>query len=177
MMSEAALKQIEQQPELAKEQLAEVVKAAHHSQAEMRALLLHLRPVHLSGDPLVVGVRKLVKELEDKSNILFSLTVPNHMELSSSVEEHVFRIIQEALSNILRHANATEVKVSITKQSKELFVHMGDNGKGFSVDEKTNTKASFGLKTMRERAEELGGTFAIRSRLKEGTYIDIRIPC
>src|SRR5690625_3637674 len=63
MMSEAALKQIEKQPELAKEQLTEVVKAAHHSQAEMRALLLHLRPVHLSGDSLAVGIATLIKEL------------------------------------------------------------------------------------------------------------------
>lgn len=177
MMSEAALKQIEQQPELAKEQLTEVVKAAHHSQAEMRALLLHLRPVHLSGDSLAVGIAKLIKELEDRSKIQFVLTIGEDLELSESIEEHVFRIIQEAFSNILRHANATEVKLSIKKHPRELFVHINDNGKGFSVDEKTNTKASFGLKTMQERTEELGGTFSIRSRLEAGTYIDIRIPC
>lgn len=177
MMSEAAVKQLEQNPATAKEQMEDVAKAALQSQTEMRALLLHLRPVHLSGDSLPTGVLKLIDELKQKSQIEFNVSVSHDLTLSDTIEEHVFRIIQESLSNILRHANATEVTVDISRRAKELFIHIRDNGKGFDVNHNSDRKTSYGLKTMRERSDELGGTFTVRSNFDEGTYIDIRIPC
>ncbi len=175
MMSEAIIKQIDQHPELAKEQLQDVVEAAYHSQAEMRALLLHLRPVYLSGKTLADGVESLIKELEAKSNLTFEVKISQGLELPEIIEEHVFRMIQEGFSNILRHANATVIKLSIIQQSNELNVKLQDNGDGFEIDEHFN-KSSLGLKTMRERSEELGGICTIRSNVNEGTMITIRIP-
>ncbi|WP_026905680.1 sensor histidine kinase [Paucisalibacillus globulus] len=177
MMSEAAVRQIDNNPKLAKEQMVEVASASHQAQSEMRALLLHLRPVHLSGDPLPKGITKLVEELKQKSQINFQLEIEESLKLSEATEEHVFRIIQESLSNILRHANATEVKIEFVKRGRELFIHIADNGKGFDLSNDNEKKTSYGLKTMKERSEELGGTFTIRSNMEEGTYIDIRIPC
>lgn len=177
MMAEAATKQFDKKPELAKRQIEDVSVAALQAQTEMRALLLHLRPVHLSGDTLKEGVEKLVVELERKSPIDFKLAIEDELTLSDTIEEHVFRIIQESLSNILRHANASEVDLTIMKRAKELFLHIRDNGKGFDVTKDSTRKTSYGLKTMRERSEELGGTFIVRSNNDEGTYIDIRIPC
>ncbi|MBC5636638.1 sensor histidine kinase [Ornithinibacillus hominis] len=177
MMSEAAIKQLDLNPNVAKEQMTEVANAAHQAQSEMRALLLHLRPVHLSGDPLPRGVSKLVEELKQKSQIDFHLTIDDSLTLSEATEEHVFRIIQESLSNILRHANATEVKIEVIKRGRELFLHIADNGIGFDLSNDNAKKTSYGLKTMKERCEELGGNFTIRSNIDEGTYIDIRIPC
>ncbi|WP_042224565.1 sensor histidine kinase [Oceanobacillus manasiensis] len=177
MMSEAALKQLDKNPATAKKQMEEVAKSALQSQTEMRALLLHLRPVHLSGDSLSTGVSKLVEELKQKSNTRFQLGIQEELELTETIEDHVFRIIQEALSNILRHANATEVRLDISTRANELFIHIRDNGKGFDVNHRVEKKASYGLKTMQERSEELGGTFVIRSDQEEGTHITIRIPC
>ncbi|MBM7601679.1 NarL family two-component system sensor histidine kinase LiaS [Virgibacillus halotolerans] len=177
MMSEAAVKQLEKDPETAKEQMKDVAKAALQSQTEMRALLLHLRPVHLSGDSLPTGIHKLINELKQKSQISFHVRVPDDLSLSETIEEHIFRIVQESLTNILRHAAATEVTVNLSKRETELFVHIRDNGKGFDIDHYSDRKASYGLKTMRERSEELGGTFTVKSNVNEGTYIDIRIPC
>lgn len=177
MMSEAAVKQLEKDPETAKEQMKDVAKAALQSQTEMRALLLHLRPVHLSGDSLPTGIHKLINELKRKSQISFHVRVPDDLSLSETIEEHIFRIVQESLTNILRHAAATEVTVNLSKRETELFVHIRDNGKGFDIDHYSDRKASYGLKTMRERSEELGGTFTVKSNVNEGTYIDIRIPC
>lgn len=177
MMSEAAVKQFEKNPEIAKEQMDEVAKAALQSQTEMRALLLHLRPVHLSGDSLPTGIEKLIAELKQKSQVDFNVSIVKDLYLSETIEVHVFRIIQEALSNILRHAFATKVTVDISKHAKELFIHIRDDGKGFEVNNNLDKKTSYGLKTMRERSEELGGTFTVRSNVDEGTYIDIRIPC
>ncbi len=177
MMSEAALKQLDKNPVIAKKQMEEVAKSALQSQTEMRALLLHLRPVHLSGDSLSTGVSKLVEELKQKSNTHFQLSIEEDLALTETIEDHVFRIIQEALSNILRHANATEVRLDIATRAKELFIHIRDNGKGFDVNHRVEKKASYGLKTMQERSEELGGTFVLRSDQDEGTHITIRIPC
>ncbi|ASN06575.1 sensor histidine kinase [Virgibacillus necropolis] len=177
MMAEASLKQIDKNPVIAKEQLENVAASALQAQTEMRALLLHLRPVHLSGDPLPTGLKKLIEELKQKSTLNFKVEIDEAIKLPETTEEHVFRIIQESLSNILRHAEANEVKVKLSMRSNELFIHIADNGQGFHVDEDSNRKTSYGLKTMKERSEELGGTFTIRSVQGEGTYIDIRIPC
>ncbi|WP_430787793.1 histidine kinase [Virgibacillus flavescens] len=177
MMAEASLRQFDKNPEMAKSQLEDVAASALQAQTEMRALLLHLRPVHLSGEPLPLGLKKLVAELKQKSTVNFKLDIDESMKLPETTEEHVFRIIQESLSNILRHAEADEVKIKIQERSKELFLHIADNGQGFDVGEDSNRKTSYGLKTMKERSEELGGTFTIRSITGEGTYIDIRIPC
>lgn len=177
MMSEAAVKQLDRNPEKAKAQIREVAAAALKAQTEMRALLLHLRPVDLSGESLKQGVEHLIVELQQKSQIDFRLAIPEELVLSRTIEEHVFRIIQESLSNILRHADATEVTIELRKRSSELFLYVRDNGKGFDVLNDAERKTSYGLKTMRERSEELGGTFTIRSSEEEGTYIDIRIPC
>ncbi|MFD1850015.1 sensor histidine kinase [Oceanobacillus bengalensis] len=177
MMSEAAVKQLEKKPEIAKIQMQDVADSALQAQTEMRALLLHLRPVHLSGESLPVGINKLINELKQRSRVNFQVSIPKDLKVSETIEEHVFRIIQESFSNILRHANATEVNLDISKKSKELFVHIRDNGEGFDVTVNADRKTSYGLKTMRERSEELGGTFSVRSNTNEGTYIDIRIPC
>lgn len=177
MMSEAAIKQFDKAPEVAKKQIVEVAAAALQAQTEMRALLLHLRPVHLSGDSLAEGVHKLIDELRQRSSLKFNVSIEKDLHLSDAIEDHAFRIIQESLSNILRHAQATEVALQISKKSEELFLHIRDDGKGFEMDKDQPRKTSYGLRTMRERSEELGGTFKIRSIKNEGTYIDIRIPC
>ncbi|WP_407271638.1 sensor histidine kinase [Radiobacillus sp. PE A8.2] len=176
MMSQASLRLIDRDQEQAKEQLKEIAETALKAQTEMRALLLHLRPVHLSGEPLEIGIHNLVEELKQKCSIEFHMNLEEVEDLSQSTEEHVFRIVQEALSNILRHADATEVTLEIITRNDKLFVHIADNGKGFDVESDQQKKTSYGLKTMRERSEEIGGTFAVRSKQGEGTHIDIRIP-
>ncbi len=176
MMAEASSELIEKDPHIAKKHLQDVIEAGHTAQAEMRALLLHLRPVYLSGDSLATGVEKLIKELQTKCSIEFQVDMEQELQLKETTEEHVFRIIQEALANILRHSQASKVLLQLTKRSKELFIHIRDDGIGFDLEKKLGSNVSYGMKTMRERSEELGGTFVVRSIVEEGTYIDIRIP-
>lgn len=176
MTSQACLRVVEKDQEKAKTQIGEIADMALKAQTEMRALLLHLRPVDLSGDSLTVGIEKLIEELQSKCAIHFRVKLDQIEDLAESVEEHIFRIIQEALSNTLRHAEASKVKVSIRQDEREVFIHLADNGKGFNVEANKEKKTSYGLKTMRERAEEIGGVLTIRSKEGEGTYTDIRIP-
>ncbi|MBA4535682.1 sensor histidine kinase [Bacillus aquiflavi] len=174
MMSSAALRMFEIDLDKAKQQLHEIANIAAKAQMEMRALLLHLRPIQLSEDSLCDGVIKLIHELKNKTNIEFNASVDEVTHLSKSAEEHLFRIIQEALSNTLRHADASKVKLILTEKENYIYLFISDNGKGF--DWQKAKIASYGLKTMRERCEEVGGIFKIRSKKNEGTYIDIRIP-
>lgn len=174
MMSSASLKLIDRDVGAAKEQMQEVAETAAKAQGEMRALLLHLRPVHLSGDPLAIGVSKLIEELEAKSGICFELTMKEISDLPKGIEDHLFRIIQEGLANALRHSQATTIKIELYEKDQHLHMHLRDNGVGFDV--KDEKKASYGLKTMRERCEELGGTFNVTSGKDEGTALDVRVP-
>lgn len=176
MMAQATEKIFDKNIDTARNQLKEITAMALQAQTEMRALLLHLRPVHLSGESLKEGVHTLIEELRQKCPIEFQVDMEDVDGLSTTTEEHLFRVVQEALSNILRHANASKVKVNVSNSKEEVFVHISDNGVGFSTTEKKTNKASYGLKTMKERCEEVGGDFMIRSRVSEGTHIDIRVP-
>lgn len=176
MLAEAAHQVIDRDPKKAKAQLEEVAKAGLTAQTEMRALLLHLRPVYLSGDSLQEGIEKLIEELKQHISLEVTLSIEEALDLSDTIEGHVFRIVQEALSNILRHAEAKHAFIHISNKEDKLFVHIRDDGKGFDEHQLNRRKTSYGLNTMKERAEELGGSFQIKSRKNQGTYLDIRIP-
>ncbi|WP_445506653.1 sensor histidine kinase [Niallia sp. 03190] len=174
MMSSAAYRIFDTNPEQAKIQLKEIVEIAGKAQGEMRALLLHLRPIELSNDSLCDGIIKLIQELKEKTHLHFTASIDEIESLSSAVQEHLFRIVQEALSNVLRHSHAKKVKMTLEEKDAYAYLHINDDGMGF--DPTVERKASYGLKTMRERCEEIGGMIEIRSKVGEGTYIDIRIP-
>lgn len=176
MMSKAGMKLFDKNSEAARDKFAEVSQIAQQAQTEMRALLLHLRPVHLSGDTLSSGVRKLIDELKQRTQLVFHIHIEDKMQLSKSVEEHLFRIIQEALSNTLRHAEASEVTVELLTRGTDVAVTIQDNGKGFDTAAMKQRKTSFGLRSMQERCEELGGTFMLRASVGVGTQIGLRIP-
>ncbi|WP_246484008.1 sensor histidine kinase [Heyndrickxia vini] len=174
MISSAALRTVSKNPIQTEELLKQVADISAKAQGEMRALLLHLRPIDLKGDTLIDGLNKLVKELKERTQLDIECRLENIEYLSKAIEEHVFRIVQEALSNILRHSQATKVRITLERIKENLHLYISDNGKGFKVERSLMT--SYGLQTMRERCEELGGVFQIRSMEEEGTYINIRIP-
>ncbi|BCB02943.1 sensor histidine kinase [Bacillus sp. KH172YL63] len=174
MLSSAAQKSVGKdggKVELIVKQIADI---AGKAQGEMRALLLHLRPIDLKGESLCEALTILIRELKEKTMIEIDATLEGIDDLSKGTETHMFRIIQESLSNILRHSEATKVKIVTEKKGGYVSLYISDNGKGFDL--KKNKMTSYGLQTMRERAEEIGGRFQIRSKEREGTYIDLRIP-
>lgn len=174
MTATALSRTLEKDPEKAKHQIALVEEMASVAQSEMRALLLHLRPVHLEGKRLTDGLRDLVRELEAKVQIQIVTDFDEEISLSKGIENHLFRIAQEALSNTLRHAKASKLMLTLKKIGETVFMTIRDNGVGFDVH--MQKQASYGLKTMQERVNELGGSLAVVSAPGKGTRIDIRIP-
>ncbi|MYL65413.1 sensor histidine kinase [Bacillus hwajinpoensis] len=174
MMSSASIKMMDRDIETAKSQMVDVADLASKAQVEMRALLLHLRPIHLSEDTLCVGIRKLVDELEKKSGVTFHLTLDELPELPGGIEENLFRIVQESLGNALRHAEASVIRITVKLKKKQFLLHIKDNGKGFEMNE--NKKGAYGLDSMQERSDEIGGQFRVSSRPDEGTLVEVRVP-
>jgi NarL family two-component system sensor histidine kinase LiaS len=156
-----------------KKQLHMIENAIHQSQSEMRALLLHLRPVALKGKSLQAGVEELLVELSQK----VPMKIDWHVEtftIDKGIEDQLFRILQESVSNTLRHAKATSLHVMLIERDETVILRIVDDGIGFDIN-RINT-SSYGVENMRERAYEIGGTFKVISLPKEGTRLEVKVP-
>ena len=158
----------------ARRQVELIEEMASVAQSEMRALLLHLRPVYLEGKPLYQGLSELVREIQSKMPIEITLEMDAGLELVKGIENHLFRIVQEALSNTLRHAKATKMEILILRRSDALRVSLKDNGMGFDLDEKK--QASYGLSLMQERVSEIGGSIRYITAPGKGMRIELTVP-
>jgi NarL family two-component system sensor histidine kinase LiaS len=154
-------------------QLKMVEEMIHQSQLEMRALLLHLRPAALKGKTLQEGIEELLVELLQKVALEIDWKVEN-FPLDKGVEDHLFRILQEAVSNTLRHAKSHNLEVLLIQRDEYAILRVADDGVGFNVEE---TKAgSYGLQNMYERAAEVGGSMKIISVKNKGTRLEVKVP-
>lgn len=154
-------------------QLQMVENIINESQSEMRALLLHLRPIQLEGKSLRKGIEQLLVELKTKIQIEMQWEIDD-VRLPNGIEDHLFRIVQELLSNALRHSKAAELDVYLKEINKSVLLRIVDDGVGFDVSE--NKAGSYGLQNIKERVLGMGGTCKIISFPGKGTSIEIRIP-
>ncbi len=152
-----------------------IEQSAAKAQAEMRALLLQLRPATLENQPLKEAVVALAQELEAKQTIRCELHL-DLLDLPANIENQIYRVLQEGLSNVLRHSEATTVtiKLSQAKNSERVQLIIEDNGKGFSKEQLPQT--SYGIKTIKERIHELGGTVDWLSYPGQGTRLEVHVP-
>ena len=154
-------------------QLQSVATILETAQKDLRVLLLHLRPVELEEKSLVEGIQILLKELEDKSDLKVSIK-QNVSKLPKKIEEHIFRILQELISNTLRHAQASCLDVYLYQTDVELQLKVVDNGIGFQLGSLDDL--SYGLRNIKERVEDMAGTVQLLTAPKQGLAVDIRIP-
>ena len=142
----------------------------------VREISSKLHPAILEDLGLRAAVEWQVKEFEERSKINCKLHIPNEtLELNKEDTRSIFRIIQESLTNIMRHAAAKEVEISIIKTPENIQMTISDDGKGFSQD-KNKGGHSFGLLGMQERAYSMDATIDITSKKKAGTTIHLKIP-
>ncbi|MGA9287201.1 MAG: sensor histidine kinase [Anaerobacillus sp.] len=150
-----------------------VEETIHQSQLEMRALLLHLRPAALKDRSLEEGMKELLNELSQKVPIRVKWKLES-IELDKGVEDHLFRILQESVSNTLRHAKATTLDVLLIHRDERIILRIVDDGVGFQMDSKK--AASYGLQNMNERALEIGGALKVISLPQKGTRLEVSVP-
>jgi len=174
-MTTAALKRLmKKDPQRALEQIELVEEMAAAAQAEMRALLLHLRPATLQNKSLKEAIEDLLQELIRKNNLDIAAEIEDVKGLPSGIEDHLFRILQESLSNALRHAKASRIAVKLFALQGQVRMRVADDGIGFDPDSEKLT--SYGLRSMQERVAEVGGSLEIYSAQGKGTQVEVWIP-
>lgn len=149
------------------------LKILHEAQDEMRALLLHLRPSELADKTLTEGLNALIDELQAKISVKISANIAE-IKADKNIENNIFRMTQELLSNTLRHAKAQNIHISFSQTAGMLVLVVKDDGVGF--DPTVGKTASQGLKNIRERTLSLGGTVELNSAPGAGTVVKIVIP-
>jgi NarL family two-component system sensor histidine kinase LiaS len=174
MTATAVGRTLEKDFDKATRQIHLIEEMASVAQSEMRALLLHLRPVHLEGKRLSEGLIELFNELQAKVPMEIVWEMDEEVRLPKGIEDHLFRIVQEALSNALRHSKATKLEAKLLHRSDGVRLSIRDNGIGFDLDAKKQT--SYGIVSMKERVNEIGGSLHIITAPERGTRIEIRAP-
>ncbi|MCT3171162.1 sensor histidine kinase [Lacticaseibacillus rhamnosus] len=177
MMMLSALRSVaarDPKQEALNKQLDTIQKVINEAQAEMRALLLHLRPTNLEGKSLKQGIIQLLKELQTKITIKITWQLDD-IQLNAAAEDNLFRIVQELLSNTLRHAKADSLEVYLKRLQDMVVLRMVDDGVGFDPKE-TSSNGNYGLANIKERAAAMGGTAKVVSVVGQGTSVEVRVP-
>lgn len=165
---------LDREPAKAVESVDYVLSLADAGLAEMRALIFELRPESLQTEGLVTALGKLVNALGARYRLEVTLETGNEPDISIEPKESLYRIAQEAMNNIAKHARANHVDVKLIDANGQLLLSISDDGAGF--DTSAGFPGHLGLHTMRERAEKVGGTFNIESAQNAGTRIQVMIP-
>lgn len=160
----------EQNPEQAKLALEELRFLTQGALTEMRSLLLELRPASFSEQSLATLLRQLTDGLAARSRMIVTTTVVGECRLPDDIKVSLYRITQEALNNIVKHAEASRALVSLQCENEEVLLRITDNGEGFDMED---VVAHFGLENMQARAGDIGAEIRIKSRPGDGTEITV----
>ena len=174
MQVAAARHLLAQDPEQAKIHLEEAERLARQAQQELNALIRELRPAALEGKGLVAALREYVAEWSQQTGIAAEVRVQGERPLPLRVEQALFRIVQEALSNVAKHSAATRVDVHLAWAPDGVTLTVTDDGRGFDVAEARGK--GIGLRSIEERVAGLQGWLTIDSAPGHGTRIVVHLP-
>jgi signal transduction histidine kinase len=152
-----------------------LISDVDNSIKSLRRIANELRPVLIDKFGLFAAIEWLVKEFEEKTGISSRVYVDiNQPDMNKKDEINIFRICQEALTNIAKHAEASEVNISIESHHQRLLIKINDNGKGIS-HQTLHNPLSMGLLNMKERARLIGAELNVKSKAGLGTFIKLEI--
>ncbi len=176
---ESLLKRETPQTDTAVARLADLRQLTQGALAEMRALIFELRPRALEEEGLLQALRKHGSAVAGREMLQVEVVCPPEERLprlKPAAEEALYRIAQEALHNVVKHARATRVEIHLDHDPDEQVVSLciADNGRGF--DKSQVPAGHMGLGTMGQRATALGGEYTIESKPGEGTRVTVRVP-
>lgn len=165
---EAARMTVERDPARARDQVETVSAQVQEVVADVRRLVHDLRPPALDDRGLVGALRQQAESLD----VPLDVVAPDDLRLPAAVEVAAYRIVGEALTNVARHAAASQARLGLAVTDDTLVVELADDGRGIPADR----AAGVGLVSLRERAAELGGTTTISSPPDGGTVVRARLP-
>ncbi|MBC8275989.1 MAG: GAF domain-containing protein [Chloroflexi bacterium] len=176
---EAAEQALGEDSSAAERHLNQARSLARRSLAEARRSVWNLRPQALEQLPLVEAIKQEVDKFRQSIGVNVGFSISGiRRDLPPEIEAGLLRIFQESMTNVRRHAKATEVEVSLTFDESAVGLNIRDNGVGFRprTADAEKKRDTFGLISMRERARGLGGTFEVQSRRGKGTLVRVVIP-
>ncbi|AOZ92065.1 sensor histidine kinase [Paenibacillus crassostreae] len=154
--------------------LDQLIEMSHMAQKQMRALIAQLRPVELEGKSLAEALEKWFPDYCRQNGLKGMKELDIQGNIPEAIEHQLFLIIQEAMANIVKHAHAEFISLSLREGDHQVVLSLSDDGQGFNGG--VQKQGSYGLITMRERAEKLGGQVEIISKEGAGTTIRVHIP-
>ncbi|MBS0359221.1 MAG: PAS domain S-box protein, partial [Proteobacteria bacterium] len=155
--------------------IAETNKLIDHTIEAVQRIAVELRPSVLDVLGLPAAIRDEARRFESKTGIAVELQVTDVLQVNSDISTEIFRIFQELMTNVARHAEATLVEIIFEKRSQYFCLSVKDNGVGFQID-KYEKKLSLGLLGIQERAEMLKGKVMLKSCVERGTEVIVLIP-
>ncbi|OJX47123.1 MAG: hypothetical protein BGO78_16725 [Chloroflexi bacterium 44-23] len=159
-----------------RKQASDLRNIAAQTLDEVHALAMQLRPRSLDDLGLSAALERLVFDWQSRNKVPVDLAITlGGLRLSEGVETALYRIIQETLTNVVRHAQAHSVSILVERRNDIIIAVIEDDGKGFEVST-TKGELHLGLLGMRERAELLGGRLTIESNAGRGTSVFVEIP-
>lgn len=177
LTAQAARAQLERNPQRVAGQLERLQETATAALAEMRALIFQLRPPALRDQGLIAALQQHAQLLAQREGIKIGLSVIGDERLARGIEQPIFRIVQEALNNVCKHAAACNVQITLELTNDTIIVRVCDDGAGFDPEATpTSIGRQLGLLGMRERAAELGGSMDLNSAPGSGTEVVVRVP-
>ncbi|MGD9932909.1 MAG: GAF domain-containing protein [Dehalococcoidia bacterium] len=165
---------LDRDPEKAKEPVDYVLSLAEAGLAEMRALIFELRPESLAQEGLLAAIEKQVASTRARYGVAVDATLEGEPDVPLPIKEALYRVAQEALHNVVKHARATHVDLYLGTVGGAIVLDLRDDGQGF--DPGSEFPGHLGLKSMRERVDRVGGTIFIESQPGLGAHLRVEIP-
>jgi signal transduction histidine kinase len=160
---------LETNPRAAAEHLDSALQLNRETQQELKLIIDELRPVALEGKGLAQAIQEYAARWKEHTGIPVTTTISGEHPLPLAVEQALYRVVQESLSNVARHAEADSVGLSLSMAPEEVTLIIADNGRGFEAN--AIHPNSLGLTGMKQRLNEVGGVLDVESTLSVGTKV------
>jgi signal transduction histidine kinase len=151
-----------------------VLSLAEAGLTEMRALIFELRPESIAIEGLVAAIGRQVAATQARYGVRVTAALADEPDVSLDIKEALYRIAQESMHNTVKHARANTITVTLAHEADEVRLEIADDGQGF--DPNGEFPGHLGLRSMQERARNIGGTLEISSSPGDGTRIVLRVP-
>jgi two-component system sensor histidine kinase DevS len=177
LMLEDIQRRIENDPDVAKEGISNAIRSLNTAISDIRNYILDLRPQHFQGRDIVQGMEELSRALRANTFMAISLDVKNVNPGQFSPEQtvEILHIAQEALSNIQKHARASEVDILLSYDGEDLLLEITDNGVSIQPKDLQRSRGN-GLRNMQDRAAALNGDIQVTPRVEGGTLVKLVVP-